>query len=88
MIKLTDILIINLKFYHLNQNKYKQLKSGLHHSFIDKNKHLKKNIHVYMESVAYITSDKVDKLKLEKFHEFLRRYTDIFNKKVTLINKR
>ena len=37
-----------------------------------------------MESVAYITSDKVDKLKLEEFREFMRGYTDIFNKKVTL----
>ena len=37
-----------------------------------------------MESMAYIASDKVDKLKIEEFHEFLRRYADIFNKNVTL----
>ena len=34
--------------------------------------------------MAYIASDKVDKLKIEEFHEFLRRYADIFNKNVTL----
>ena len=37
-----------------------------------------------MESMAYIASDKVDKLKIEEFHEFLGRYADIFNKNVTL----
>ena len=37
-----------------------------------------------MEPVANVTSDKMDKLKLEEFHEFVRRFIDTFIKNLTL----
>ena len=74
--------IINLSNYQLNEKEYNQLKMGLNHCFINKDKNLKNHIAANMESIAYITSDKVDKTDLENFHEFLRGYTDIFAKNV------
>ena len=74
--------IINLSNYQLNENEYNQLKMGLNHCFINKDKNLKNHIAANMESIAYITSDKVDQTDLENFHEFLRGYTDIFAKNV------
>ena len=33
-----------------------------------------------MESIAYITSEKVDQNDLENFHDFFRGYTDILRR--------
>ena len=43
---------------------YDQLKTGLNHSFIIKDKNIKKHIAANMESIANIASDKAE-------HEFL-----------------
>ena len=43
---------------------------------------MKKHIAANMESITYITSEKVDQKDLENFHEFLRGYTNIFAKNV------
>ena len=64
----------------LNEKEYDQLKMGLNHCFINKDKNIKKHVTANMESIAYIASDKVGQTDLEKFHEFLRGHTDIFAK--------
>ena len=43
---------------------------------------MKKHIAANIESITYITSEKVDQKDLENFHEFLRGYTNIFAKNV------
>ena len=64
----------------LNEKEYDQLKMGLNHCFINKDKNIKKHVTANMESIAYIASDKVGQTDSEKFHEFLRGHTDIFAK--------
>ena len=77
-----QVPIINLSSHELTEEEYQQLKFGLNHSFINKNKNIKKDIATRMESVAYIASKKVEQLQLEDFHEFLRGYTDIFARNI------
>ena len=77
-----SVPIINLSSYTLNEAETKQLNLGLDHSFIDRNKHLKKNLAATFESLALRTSKEVSNLSLEEFHEFLRGYTDIFTKNI------
>ena len=74
--------IINLSNYQLNEKEYAQLKMGLNHCFISKDKNIKKHIAAIIKSIAYINSDKVDQTDLENFLQFLRGYTDIFAKNV------
>ena len=52
--------IINLSNYQLNEKEYDQLKMGLIHCFISKDKNIKKHMAANMELIAYIASDKVD----------------------------
>ena len=73
-----SVPIINLSNYTLNDSEYNQLKFGLNHYFINKDKHIKKNIAANTESLAHSASKQVDPSQLENFHEFLRGYTDIF----------
>ena len=75
--------IINLSDHQLTKEEYQQLKFGLNHSFINKDKNLKKDIAIHMESLAFKASKEVDNIDLENFHEFLRGYTDIFSKNVS-----
>ena len=74
--------IINLSSHQLTDTEYRQLKFGLNHSFINKDKNVKKDIATHMESLAYTASKKVENIQLENFHDFLRGYTDIFSKNV------
>ena len=74
--------IVNLWNYQLNEKEYDQLKMGLNHCFINKDKNKKRHIAANMESIPYIASEKVDQNDLENFREFLRGYTDIFMKNV------
>ena len=73
-----SVPIINLSNYDLSVTEYNYLKFGLCHSFLNKDKHTKKNIAANMEKLAYLSSKKVDNLQLEDYYEFLRGYTDIF----------
>ena len=81
-----SVPIINLSSYTLNDSEYNQLKFGLNHCFINKDKHIKKDIATNMESLAYSASKQVDPSQLENFHEFLSGYTDIFSKNVLSTN--
>ena len=49
---------------------------GLEYSFVDKNKRLKQQLAVNMETVSHEATKYVD------FHEFLKAYTDIFTKNI------
>ena len=51
-------------------------------SFVDKFKHLKKNIADNFETVSHRVSGSINHDQLEDFHEFLRAYTDIFTKHI------
>ena len=75
-----NIPIINLSTINLNQKELNQLKMGLDYSFVDKNKHVKKNIATSMENVAEAVDKHLDKEQREDFHELLRAYTDILPK--------
>ena len=55
---------------------------GLEVSFVDKNKHLKKQLAANFETHLHRASDCVHHQNLENCHEFLRAYTDIFTKNV------
>ena len=55
-----EVPIINLSSYILNEYEYEQLKMGLNHCFINKDKNIKKHIPANMESVAYIASEKFE----------------------------
>ena len=81
-----SVPIINLSSYKLNDFECNQLKFGLKHCFINKDKYIKKGIVANMESLAYSASKQVDPSQLENFHEFFRGYTDIFSKSVLSTN--
>ena len=51
-------------------------------NFVDKNKNVRKLIAVSFEEVAGKVTPTIDNDQREKFHEFLRAYTDIFTKNV------
>ena len=71
--------IINLSSHQLTDTEYRQLKFRLNQSFINKDKNVKTDIAIHIESLAYTALKKVKNIKLENFHEFL---TDIFSKNI------
>ena len=74
--------VVNLSSYDLSDLERKQLHLGLEYSFVNKPKHLKKNIAANLEIVSHRVSESINHDKLEDFHEFLRAYTDIFTKHI------
>ena len=74
-----EVRITNLSSCQLTNTEYQQLKFGLNHSFINKDKNA---ITTHMESLAYTASKKVENIQLQNFNEFLRGYTVIFPKNV------
>ena len=58
------------------------LKYGLHQSFVDKHKYVKRNVAVEMESVALRLDNYVDVSMKETFHEFLRSSTNIISNNI------
>ena len=52
------------------------------HSYLDKNKHIKKNLAVNFESLTQTIDSEVLNEKKEDFHKFLQSYCDIFGKNV------
>ena len=74
--------IINLSNVQLTDEENEALRYGLHHSFIDRNKHLKQNLAVEMEALADTTNEEVKQEDKEFYHEFLVNYTNIFTTNV------
>ena len=50
----------------------------MNYCFVDKNKTVQRFLAAHMEPLADRVKGNIDHKNLEHFHEFLRRYTDIF----------
>ena len=77
-----DVPVINLSSIQLSDKELNQLSFGLDHSFVDKNKHVKKNLAANFESLAQAVNSEILNEEKEDLHEFLRAYCDIFTKNV------
>ena len=58
------------------------LKYGLNHSFIDKNKFIKRDLAVEFESLVTSVDELVTQEQEEEFHEFLQHTTDLLAQNV------
>ena len=58
------------------------LRYGLHHSFTDKNKYVKRNVAIELETLARVLDAHVTHTEKESFHEYLRSATNIITKNV------
>ena len=77
--KISQVPVKNLSDYDTDTS---SLKYGLRHSFIDKNKFIKRDLAVEFESLV-TTADKLITLEQkEEFHEFLRHTTDLLSQNV------
>ena len=68
--------------YKVPDTERKELEMGLEYSFVDKNKRLKQQLAVNMETVSHSATKYVEDNKVEDFYELLRAYTDIFEKNI------
>ena len=71
--------VINLFSKDLDR---KPLKHGLHHSFTDENKYVKRNLAVELKSLATSLDTFVDQSLKEFFHEYLRSSTNFLAKNI------
>ena len=62
----------------LSNKKEQQLKLGLKHSFVDKNKKIKTLLAANMERITERVENSSDYDQVENSHESMRAYTDIF----------
>ena len=74
--------LINLSYTEQTSDKANQFKLGLEHSFIDKDKHIKKNLVANFESLADKVTESLENCKREDFHELLRAYVDFCTKNI------
>ena len=74
-----NIPVLNLSSESLDLS---SLKYGLHQSFVDKNKYVKRNVAVGMESIAVRLDKYVDISRKETFHEFLKSSTNIISNNI------
>ena len=58
------------------------LKYGLHHSYVDKNKYVKRNVATELESLSIILDKYINPSSKENFHEYLRAATNIITKNI------
>ena len=70
--------MLKLSNYDLSDVERKELEMGLEYSFVDKNKRLKQQLAVNMETVSLSATKYVEGNKVEDFHEFLGTYTNTF----------
>ena len=75
--QLYQVPVINLSSQVLDT---KQLKYGLHKSFTDKNKFVKRNVAVKLESLAASLDHYVEQSNKEAFYEYLCSCTNIITK--------
>ena len=71
-----DVPVINLSSIQLIDKEINQLYFGLDHSYVDKNKHVKKNLTANFESLTQAVNREILNEKKEDFHEFLRAYCE------------
>ena len=74
-----NVPVINISSKDLNTT---QLKYGLHHCFIDKNKFTKQNVAIEMENLATNLNKFIKDDQREEFHNFLRSSTNIISKNI------
>ena len=74
--------VINISNTTLSYKEQQQLSFGLEHSYVDKNKHIRKNLAANFETIADRVTHTLKYENREEFHEFLRAYTDIFTNNV------
>ena len=74
--------LINLSSIELTSDEINQFKFGLHCSFVDESKNIKKHLPTKFESLAEKITENIGSHKREYFHEFFRAYVDIFTKNV------
>ena len=77
-----DLLVINLSSVQLSDKELNQLSFGLDHSYVDKNKLVKKKLAANFESFAQAVNSEILNEENEDFHEFLQAYCDILTKNV------
>ena len=87
---------LKIKFNKLSKNKYNipvlnlsseslnlpSLKYGFHQSFVEKNKYVKRNVVVEMDSLAVRLDIFIDVSMKKTFHEFLRSSTNIISNNI------
>ena len=73
-------LVVNLSNNYLTEKERVQLSFSLEHSFVDKNKHIKKNLAANLEVVAEKVTYSLDKEVREDFHELLIAQANILTK--------
>ena len=72
----------NIPVLNLSSASLSLLKYGLHQSFVDKHKYVKRDVAVEMESVALRLDNYVDFSMKETFHEFLRSSANIISNNI------
>ena len=77
-----DVPVINLFSVQLSDKELSQLSFGLDHSYVDKNKYVKKNLAANFESLAHAVNSEILNEEKEDLHKFLLAYCDIFTKNV------
>ena len=82
VIKHYSVPIFNISKHELSSKDEQQLKLGLKHGFVDKNKNTKKILAANMEKVTERVENSLDQNQVENFHEFMRAYSDIFTNNV------
>ena len=77
-------MLSNLNRYvlTLTSDEINQFQFGLHYSFVEKNKNIKKHLAATFDFVADKITENLDSHKREDSHKFLRAYVDIFSKNV------
>ena len=74
--------LANLSSTELTPDESNQFKFGLHYTFVNKYKNIKKHLTANFQSLADKITKNLDSHKREDFHVFLRVYVDIFTKNV------
>ena len=74
--------VVNLSNTILKNRELQQLQYGLDHCFVDKNENTKRNLATSLETVAERVTPIVEDSEKENFHQFLRKYTDIFSNNI------
>ena len=82
VIKHYSVPIINILKYVLSNKEEQQLKYSLNHSFVDKNKNVKKLLAPNMERITESVENYLDQDQVDNFHQFMRAYTDIFTNNI------
>ena len=74
-----QVPVLNLSTENINTT---PLRYGLHHSFTDKNKYVKRNVAVELQTLARVLDAHITHTEKEYFHEYLCSATNIITKNV------